>query len=112
MPGLQRISYLWKDAGAAREYSTAVSLHSHTNQSKETLDFLATFGNDYPLVRKLLAYGERRARDIHKIALNYSAGYWTPPLTPRLAFDLECRQIAEKLSLAPLVSISDHDNIN
>ena len=111
MAGLRRISYLWKDGGAAREYSTGVSLHSHTNQSKETLDFLATFGNDYPLVRKLLAYGEKRAINIHNIKLNYSAGYWTPPLTPRIAFDLESRQIAEKLGLAPLVSISDHDNI-
>ena len=112
MAGLRRISYLWKDAGAAGEYSTGVSLHSHTNQSKETLDFLATFGNDYTLIRKVLAYGEKRAIDIHKIKLNYSAGYWTPPLTPRLAFDLESRQIAEKLGLAPLVSITDHDNIN
>ena len=112
MAGLRRISYLWKDAGAAREYSTGVSLHSHTNQSKETLDFLATFGNDYTIVRKILAYGERRAINIHKIKLNFSAGYWTPPLTPRLAFDLESRQIAERLGLAPLVSISDHDNIN
>jgi len=111
MAGLRRISYLWKDADAAREYSTGVSLHSHTNQSKETLDFLATFGNDYALVRKLLAYGEKRARTIHKISLNYSAGYWTPPLTPRLAFDLESGQIAQKLGVMPLVSITDHDNI-
>jgi hypothetical protein len=112
MAGLRRISYLWKDADAARDYSTGVSLHSHTNQSKETLDFLATFGNSYPLVRKLLAYGEMRARNIHKLELNFSAGYWTPPLTPRLAFDLESRQIGEKLRLSPLVSITDHDTIN
>src|SRR5579883_2578555 len=97
MAGLRRISYLWKDNDAARDYSTGVSLHSHTNQSKETLDFLATFGNDYTLIRKLLAYGESRAINIHKIKLNYSAGYWTPPLTPRLAFDLESRQIEQKL---------------
>ena len=32
--------YLWKDAEVSRGYSTGVSLHSHTNQSKETLDFL------------------------------------------------------------------------
>ena len=44
MASLRRISYLWKDADAARNYSTGVSLHSHTNQSKETLDFLANLG--------------------------------------------------------------------
>ncbi len=31
-------------------------------------------------------------------------------MTPKLAFDLESRQI-EKLDLAPMVSITDHDNI-
>jgi hypothetical protein len=111
MAGLRRISYLWKDADSTREYVTGVSLHSHTNQSKETLDFLANFGNDYSLVRKLIATAEARARNSYSIAINYSASYWTPPLTPRLAFDLESRQI-EKLALAPLVSITDHDNIN
>ena len=112
MAGLRRISYLWKDADAAREYSTGVSLHSHTNQSKETLDFLANLGNDYTMVRKLLAFGEERARLRYKISLNYAAGYWTPPLTPRLAFDLESRQIEKNLSLMPLVSITDHDTIS
>ena len=34
------VSYLWRDKDAAKGFSTGVSLHSHTNQSKETLDFL------------------------------------------------------------------------
>jgi hypothetical protein len=112
MAGLRRISYLWKDADSAREYSTGVSLHSHTNQSKETLDFLANFGNDYSWVRKIIAVAEARARDAYQISINYAASYWTPPLTPRLAFDLESRQIENTLNLMPLVSITDHDNIN
>ena len=39
MKGSQ-ISYLWKNPDAARNFSTGVSLHSHTNRSKETLDFV------------------------------------------------------------------------
>ena len=39
------ISYLWRDTAAAKGFRTGVSLHSHTNQSSETLDFLANFGN-------------------------------------------------------------------
>jgi hypothetical protein len=112
MAGLRRISYLWKDADSAREHSTGVSLHSHTNQSKETLDFLANFGNDYSWVCKVIALAEARAREAYQISINYAASYWTPPLTPRLAFDLETRQIEETLDLMPLVSITDHDNIN
>lgn len=111
MAGLRRISYLWQESNVARDYSTAVSLHSHTNQSRETLDFLAGLGNQYPMLRPILAKFERRSREGHGIPINYAASYWTPPLTPRLAFDLESSQIHDKLGLRPLVSITDHDTI-
>ena len=105
------ISYLWRDKNASKDFRTGVSLHSHTNQSRETLDFVANFGNQFPIVRPLLSRMERRAEERHGIRMNYAASYWTPPMTPKLAFDLESKQI-EKLGLAPMVSISDHDNIN
>jgi hypothetical protein len=104
------ISYLWRDQKAANAFRTGVSLHSHTNQSKETLDFLANFGNQYPLIRPLISRHERRSIDKHGVRIDYARSYWTPPMTPKLAFDLESRQI-EKLDIAPMVSISDHDNI-
>ena len=105
------ISYLWRDAKAASAYRTGVSLHSHTNQSQETLDFLANFGNQYPFMRPLLSRLERRAEAIYGLRVDYAAAYWTPPLTPKLAFDLETKQI-EDLNVASMVSISDHDNIH
>jgi len=105
------ISYLWRDKEAAKGFKTGVSLHSHTNQSRETLDFLANFGNQYPVMRPLLARLERRSQEMHGVRVNYAASYWTPPMTPKLAFDLESRQI-EKLGLASMVSITDHDTIN
>ena len=111
MTGLRRISYLWKEPDAAGGNTTGVSLHSHTNQSKETLDFLANLGNQYPLLRPILARYEQRSENRHSTPVNYAAAYWTPPLTPRLAFDLESNQIAQKLGLMPLVSITDHDTI-
>jgi hypothetical protein len=104
------ISYLWRDTGAAMDFRTGVSLHSHTNQSSETLDFLANFGNQFPVMRPLLSRLERRAEQIHGVRINYAASYWTPPMTPKLAFDLETRQI-ENLGLGAMVSITDHDNI-
>src|SRR5579871_6025239 len=105
------ISYLWCDQRAAHGYRTGVSLHSHTNQSKETLSFLANIGSRYSIMRPLLARLERRSEINHGVRVNYAAAYWTPPLTPKLAFDLESAQI-ENLDLAPMVSLSDHDNIN
>ncbi|HZP05625.1 MAG TPA: hypothetical protein VFB43_12040 [Terracidiphilus sp.] len=104
------ISYLWRDKDISKGFRTGVSLHSHTNQSRETLDFLANFGNQFPIIRPLLARLERRAEQMHGIRVDYAASYWTPPMTPKLAFDLESRQI-ENLNLMPMVSISDHDNI-
>ncbi len=109
MPG-STISYLWRDQLASSGYRNGVSLHGHTNQSRETLDFLANFGNQFPVMRPLLSRLERRAEQMHGIRIDYAASYWTPPMTPKLAFDLESRQI-EKLNLAPMVSITDHDNI-
>lgn len=105
------IQYIWNNARAGYGYVAGVSLHSHTNQSRETLDFLANFGNQYPFMRPILEQSERLCREKYNFAIDYTRSYWTPPLTPRLAFDLESRQI-EKLNLMPLVSISDHDNIN
>jgi len=105
------VSYLWRDRDAAKGFRTGVSLHSHTNQSKETLDFLANLGNQYPAIRPLLTRLERRSEEAEGVRVNYAAGYWTPPMTPRLAFDLESRQI-EMLDMASMVSITDHDNIN
>jgi hypothetical protein len=104
------ISYLWRDPHLARGFRSGVSLHSHTNQSKETLDFLANFGNQYPVIRPLMSRLERRSEQMHGMRINYAEAYWTPPMTPKLAFDLETMQI-EKLDIAPMVSISDHDNI-
>jgi hypothetical protein len=109
MAGSQ-ISYLWKNRQAAKGFITGISLHSHTSQSRETLDFLANLGNKNRLIQKLLRFCERRARERYSFDVDYAAAYWTPPLTPRLAFDLESKQI-ENLGVAPLVSITDHDNI-
>ena len=103
------ISYLWRDRNAPKGFRSGVSLHSHTNQSKETLDFLANLGNTYTAIRPLLTRLERRS-DSAGIRVNFAAGYWTPPMTPKLAFDLESQQI-EKLEMDSMVSITDHDNI-
>jgi hypothetical protein len=104
------VSYLWRDQDAPKGFRTGVSLHSHTNQSKETLDFLANLGSRYAVIRPLLARLERRAESMHGVRVNYAASYWTPPMTPKLAFDLESGQI-EKLELESMVSITDHDTI-
>ncbi len=105
------ISYLWREPEAAKGFVTGVSLHSHTNQSKETLDFISEMSKDWTFLQPLMRWAEQRSKRLTGIAPAYAQAYWTPPLTPSLAFDLERKQIENKLQLPGLVSISDHDDI-
>jgi hypothetical protein len=105
------ISYLWREPQAARGFTTGVSLHSHTNQSRETLDFIAELSRDWGLLQPVMRWAEQRSFRHSGIRPDYARSYWTPPLTPRLAFDLESSQIETKLQLPALVSLTDHDDI-
>jgi hypothetical protein len=106
------VSYLWREPKAAKGFATGVSLHSHTNQSKETLDFISELSKDWSFLQPVMRWAERRSIRLTGIPPDYARAYWTPPLTPSLAFDLERRQIEETLELPGLVSITDHDDIN
>lgn len=105
------ISYLWREPKAAEGFAMGVSLHSHTNQSKETLDFIAELSRDWSVLQPLMRWAEGRSIIRTGIRPDYARSYWTPPLTPRLAFELEQGQIQEKLNLPALVSLTDHDDI-
>jgi hypothetical protein len=106
------VSYLWREPEAAKGFKTGVSLHSHTNQSKETLDFISELSKDWGVLQPVMRWCENRCQRISGIRPNYAVSYWTPPLTPALAFDLERKQIEDQLQLPGLVSITDHDDIN
>jgi hypothetical protein len=107
----QTVSYLWREPKAADGFRAGVSLHSHTNQSKETLDFIAELSTDWGVLQPLMRWAEQRSVRYSGIKPDYARSYWTPPLTPRLAFDLERLQIEEKLQMPAMVSITDHDDI-
>jgi hypothetical protein len=107
----QTVSYLWQEPHAPDGFTAGVSLHSHTSQSKETLDFIAELSNDWGVLQPLMRWCERRCVKTSGIQPDYVRSYWTPPLTPRLAFDLERLQIEDKLQMHAMVSITDHDDI-
>jgi hypothetical protein len=107
----QTVSYLWREPQAAAGFTAGVSLHSHTNQSKETLDFIAELSTDWGVLQPLMRWAERRCFRTSGIRPDYARSYWTPPLTPKQAFDLERGQIEERLQMPAMVSITDHDDI-
>lgn len=93
------IYYLWQGRTALKRARAAVSLHSHTMHSEETLRDIPRYAGKLPgLARRLPRQ-------------DYSNLFWTPPLPARHAWELEKRQIEQGLGLAALVSLTDHDNI-
>ena len=66
--------------------------------SEECLEFLPRYLNGMPGMSRIT---ERT---------DFKRAFWTPPLDPAAALAVEQRQIA-RLKLTPLVSLTDHDNI-
>jgi hypothetical protein len=93
-------------------YTTAVSLHAHTDYSKENMGDVAPYFERIPIVgflarRELDAYGQRNQE-----ALDFSKVWWHPPVDAPTVLEAERRQISERLGLGALVSITDHDTID
>ena len=105
-----QVSYAWQDRSIAATYRTGVSLHSHTSASEESLTFIHKMGEALPFMKMLINHYAQRAQQRWGIGLDFVLANWRPPLVPRMAWDLEHQQIAD-LNLAPLISITDHDNI-
>lgn len=108
----RKIDCLWKEPRAAEGYQTAVSLHGHTNFSHESLHFISDFARKNRILRWLLAVKDREAVRESQVHIDFDRAYWTPPLTPSAAYDVETRQISEQLGLRSIVSLTDHDNIH
>jgi hypothetical protein len=91
-------------------FRTGVSLHSHTMHSRESLRFLYQLADRFTIVRQFLGITETSylAHNGHRLDLN--RGWWTPPVSPHQAWNLERLQL-QRLGLAPLISLTDHDNI-
>lgn len=106
-----RCLYLWQNQAVTARFQTAVSLHSHTQQSKESLNFIPRYARKIPVVSQLVQAQEEKYKRIHGTRLDFNRAWWTPPLSPREAYDLERKQIEHTLGLKALVSLSDHDDI-
>lgn len=107
----RKVTCLWKEPGAASAYRTGVSLHGHTNRSQEGLYFIAEYVARHAVLGKALAAQKAKAMREKSVKVDFWKGYWTPPLPPLAAFELEMNQIERKLRLNGMVSITDHDNI-
>ncbi len=90
---------------ADAQFKTAVCLHGHTMHSEECPDFLPRYLGQAPGIAQIVASYQRG-----RTPVDFARAYWTPPLSPASALQLERTQIA-RMGLRPLVSLTDHDNI-
>src|SRR5215475_8886803 len=98
------VRFAWRDTQATGGFQTGICLHGHTMHSEECLSFLPRYLHHVPGISQIVTYYERVRR------VDFARAWWTPPLTPASALQLEREQIA-KLGLRPIVSLTDHDNI-
>ena len=106
-----RVYFQWQK-DVAWTFQTAVSLHSHTLYSRESLDFIERATANTPWLSGAIRKQQARYRALKGRDLDLRRAWWTPPLSPRQALELEKRQIEQTLGMKALVSISDHDNID
>ena len=99
------------DGNVIRKFDFGVSLHGHTNHSRENLGFIERFVEGTPILVALTRDALRRYREMHGKKLDFSRAYWTAPISPLHAFEIEKWQIEDALDLASMVSLTDHDDI-
>lgn len=106
-----RLHILRKPADMSKHAKTGVSLHCHTQHSKEMLDFVPHYADKLPIIaqfwhRERARYLKREGKEI-----DFSTAYWTPPMDPNSVYNIEKEQI-NKVGLGAIVSITDHDSID
>ena len=99
------VTFAWRAPDYTEGFHTGVCLHGHTMHSQECLSFLPRYLHQVPGISQLVSYYEREPRSV-----DFERAWWTPPLTPASALSLERQQIAD-LALRPMVSLTDHDDI-
>lgn len=105
-----RVHKFTADGRSLQGFRKAVSLHCHTQHSKENLSFIPHFASRIPVVNRLFqAEVDRRIKRGKNV--DFSSAYWTPPISARGLFESEAEQIERQVGLEALVSITDHDSI-
>jgi len=92
-------------------FRSAVSLHSHSDRSRETLEFVPSLARSIPMVATLFARTLAGYERQHGRALDFAHCFWRPPLTPAAVVASERHHLEQRLDRPALVSLTDHDTI-
>ena len=92
-----------------RGMKAGVSLHGHSECSRESLEFVPGLARRLPMIaslfeRSVAAYQRQRGKP-----LDFASIYWRPPATPAEVIASERDQIARRFECEALVALTDHD---
>jgi len=106
-----RLHILPEAGDLAAKAKTGISLHCHTEHSKEMLDFVPVYAEKLPIIAY---FWKKERQNFFKREGRYpdfSNSFWSPPMSPASVYDIEKKQINDT-GLNALVSITDHDCID
>jgi len=95
----------------APKAKTGVSLHCHTEHSKEMLDFIPHYAEKLPIIAFFWKMERDKYLKREGKAIDFSTAFWSPPMSPHDVHRIETEQI-NATGLEAIVSISDHDSID
>jgi len=79
--------------------------------SREGLDFIPRVMRKIGFVHTIFRLAEGRYERRTGRQVGYDRAFWRPPLNPHAAYELEAGQIRDTLGLEPIVSLTDHDEM-
>ena len=106
-----RLHILHKPKDLSKAANTGISLHCHTEHSKEMLNFIPHYAAKLPIIayfwdRENKSHLKRRGKEI-----SFEGAYWLPPMSAQDVYNIEKTQINEA-GLNAITSITDHDSID
>lgn len=106
-----RLHILHQPRDLSGQAKTGVSLHCHTEHSREMLDFVPVYAEKLPIISYFWKKERERFLEREGKAPDFSTAFWSPPLTANDVYNIEKMQINEA-GLNACVSLSDHDSID
>src|SRR5262245_57957161 len=88
-----------------------VSLHGHSDCSRESLDFLPRLARGIPYVAAAFDWTMAACHRERGRPFDFASMYWRPPVTPADFMASERAQIENRFECAALVALTDHDTL-
>jgi hypothetical protein len=108
----QSLHFLPACNNTVRKFNRGISLHGHTQHSRESLGFLNHHIDTVPIVAQIARVAMARYEREHGETLDFNRAFWTAPVSAGDAYELEKQQIEDHLGLEGTVSMTDHDTID